>query len=291
MIVFLAVAAFWAQGGVPHVTRRFSTASIGPDCSLQVTLEVAFPADSENRPGVWLLEESWPPGWEISEATWNGQPLTALQLPGGAAWCWLFGEADTAPVGDGCLQYRLTAPEQLSERKAMNHADGMAYSFDSQAVIDGTEELFADESALPSQFAMRFPPGWSLLALPFAPDAASREALEALYGAPFTLGPGQDSCLREESLPGMGRPFWLYNPAPQEIEFTLAADVVAEPPEPLCPAGPLAPHGWNLFGVCGSDPVRLADGVAAYRWVKGRYVRCEENAVLQPGEAVWLKVE
>ena len=290
MALMMAASMCLAIGGVPQVTRSFSSETVGPEGALLVTLEVVFPL-GEACPHVCLLEESWPPGWQIGEATWNGLPIRSVQLPGETVWCWLFGEADTAPVGDGNLTYRLTAPEKLSSRMSMNHADGAVYSFDSQACIGGTEELLMDEAAQPACFTMSFPPGWSLLALPFTPNAESRETLEALHAGLFTLADDQANSHRD-TLPVMGRPFWLFNPANQKIECSLTADVVVDnTAEPLCPAGTIVRHGWNLFGVCGSDPVRLADGVAAFRWLDGHYEHCPPNAVLQPGEAAWIRVE
>ena len=88
----------------------------------------------------------------------------------------------------------------------------------------------------------------------------------------------------------MGKPFWLHKPCDEVLFCDLTAEAIENPPEPLCAAVPIRHQRWNLFGVCGDDPMRLADGVAAWRWQTDGYERCGENAILQPGEAVWIFV-
>ena len=122
------------------------------------------------------------------------------------------------------------------------------------------------------------------------PDIIGRETLSGLSDAVVGVA-GEELSFVQKDLPPMGKPFWLHNPCDEVLFCDLTAEAIENPPEPLCAAVPIRHQRWNLFGVCGDDPVRLADGVAAWRWQTDGYELCGENAILQPGEAVWIFVE
>ena len=286
----LLMAVAWPLvASVPAVTRHFSAERIGPECAVRVTLEVQFP-DAEDLPHVWLLTESWPEGWTVQEPHWNGQPCVPVTHAERSFRGWLFGEPDTPPVANGTLSYILQAPAVFNSSATMNSADGAAFTYNDHHYIEGAETLRPDEAAQVENFTMSIPPGWSLMALPCELDAASREALDGLHDGVAMLG-GEEAAFVHGVLPSVGRPFWLHNPTGEAVVAELTATVVQEFPEPLQPAVAVRHQQWNLFGVCGDDPVRLAAGVSAWRWRGDHYEPCEQNAVLQPGEAVWIWVE
>lgn len=288
---WIMVAMTWiAFATVPTVTRHFSSTRVGPGKAIRVTLDVAAPDALESSPKVWLLTESWPPGWTIQEANWNNQPYPPITLASQSVCGWLFGDSDVPPVSDGTLTYILLAPTELATSATMNTASGAVFSYNASHYINGMGTLYPDEYAQIQNFAVTIPPGWSLMALPFELDDFSRETLEGISDAVVEFD-GRAFSFVQTRLPSIGMPFWLHNPMDEEIVGEFAAVVLEEIPTPLRAAGPVRHQQWNLFGVCGDDPVRLANGVVAWRWRGKGYERCEENAILQPGEAVWLFVE
>ena len=263
--LFLVASSPTAWSAVPMVTRQFSSGRIGAECAVRVRLEVEFPED-EPIPGAWLLSENWPQGW-------------------------LLEEGETTPsVGNGILSYTLRAPENFSRSSTLNSADGAAYTYNDVGFTQGTMTLTPDEATQPQQFEWTFQPCWSLMALPGELDKASRDLLTSLGDGIFQVAGNQEQ-YSQSDVPPVGMPFWIYRNATEPIVCELTAALIADLPEPLRPAGAVRRQQWNLFGVCGDNPVRLAAGVVAWRWQNGQYERCEENAVLQPGEAVWIWVE
>lgn len=288
---WIVVSMTWiALATVPTVTRHFSSTRVGPGSAIRVTLDVAAPENSEFSPKVWLLTESWSPGWTIQEAQWNDQSYPPITLASQSACGWLFGDSGAPPVGDGTLTYILLAPTEFATSATMNTASGAVFSYNASHYINGVETLYPDEYAQIQKFAVAIPSGWSLMALPFELDDFSRETLEGISDAVVEFD-GKAFSFVQNGLPSMGMPFWLHNPMDEEIVGEFVAVVLEEIPTPLRAAGPVRHQQWNLFGVCGDDPVRLADGVVAWRWRGRHYECCEENAILQPGDAVWLWVE
>ena len=289
-LCLLCSLACAARAVVPTVIRRLSAAQVGPESVIRVTLEVTLPSVAE-VPKVWLLTESWPSGWSIRDAKWNGVPYPETMVADTLIHGWLFGDEDTPPVAAGTMTYLLAAPAQVSSSAAMNTASGVAFSYNDSQCIAGAETLRPDEYAQLRHFTLPIRPGWSLMAMPYEPDAVGRELLEGLSDAMAGFD-GEAFAIVRSVLPSMGMPFWLHSPWEEEVVAEFVAATLEELPEPLRAAGPVRHQQWNLFGVCGDDPVRLASDVVAWRWgANGRYERCEQNAILQPGEAVWLFVE
>ena len=274
---------------VPTVTRRFSSEQVGPESVIRVTLEVSFPKETA-LPRVWLLTENWPSGWVMEDARWNGLPYPALTIAEQTMQGWLFGETDTPASGSGTLSYLLHAPQSLASSATMNTASGAVFTYNDYHYIEGAETLRSGEATQPAVVSLVIPPGWSLMALPCELDAVGRETLSGLSDAVAGVA-GEELSFMQEDLPPMGKPFWLHNPCDEVVFCDFTAEVIENHPEPLCAALPIRHRQWNLFGVCGDDPVRLADGVSAWRWQPDGYERCGENAILQPGEAVWIFVE
>lgn len=292
LITWLSLVVFSpaAWGMAPKVTRWSSSERIAPECAVRIRLEVEFPENAV-LPNAWLLSESWPRGWHLEDACWNEQPYAPMKQGGNATTCyWLFDGETTPPVGNGILTYTLRAPESLSRSGTMNSAEGAAYTYNDIGFVQGTMTLIPDEASQPQYFKWTLQPGWSLMALPCELDAASRDLLESL-GDGFFQAIGSQESYCQGNVPPVGVPFWLYRNATEPIDITLAPLFITDMPEPLRAAGTVRHQQWNLFGVCGENPVRLAAGVRAWRWRNGKYVRCEEKAVLQPGEAVWIFVE
>ena len=277
------------QATVPSVTRRFSAAQVDPGGFVSVTLEVSLPEEGV-LPHVWLLTESWPAGWQVQDAKWNGQPYPPTAISDTSVHGWLFGDEEAPPVSAGTMTYVLMAPAELSSSATMNTADGAVFSYNDSQTVAGVETLRADIASQVRRFTMAIRPGWSLMALPYELDAVSRKTLEGVGDAMACLD-GEELSFVLNGLPPMGMPFWIHNPYDEVLFCEFAAGTVENSPEPLCAAGPVRHQQWNLFGVCGDDPVRLATGVVAWRWQSGGYERCGENAILQPGEAVWIFVE
>ena len=289
--LLLVSFALPAWGMVPTVSRQFSSSQIGPESTILVSLSVHFPEDGGELPGAWLLAENWPRGWTLDEACWNGEPLEPMkQAANDTTHYWLFGCASTPSVSNGTLTYLLHAPENFSASRTMNSADGVVYTYNDMGFVQGSIMPSEEESAQPPRYEWQIQPGWSLQALPCEPDEISREFLRDLDGAFFQISKSQESYHRD-GIPPMGMPFWLYSPATETLTCELTAAYLTDTPEPLRAAAPVRHRQWNLFGVCGDNPVRLATGVNAWRWQTDHYEPCEENAILQPGEAVWLYVE
>ncbi|MBR6471722.1 MAG: hypothetical protein IKS83_07985 [Victivallales bacterium] len=289
-LLFIAFAlSVW--GAVPEVTRQFSSGQIGPGSAIRVSLTVHFPDGDEALPGAWLLAEHWARGWTLDGACWNGEPLApARQVGNDTTRYWLFGGDAAPPVSNGVLTYILHAPESFSASNTMNSADGAVYTRNGIGFVGGDATLLPEESAQPQNFRWLAQPGWSLVALPCELDEPSREMLSSLGGAFFQISRHQELYC-QGGVPQMGVPFWFYNPSGEEFSCELTAALLTETPEPLCAAAPVRHQRWNLFGVCGENPVRLATGITAWRWRNGHYEPCEANAILLPGEAVWLYVE
>ena len=289
-LCFLVSLACWsAMAVVPAVSRQFSATRVGPEDAIQVTIEVAFP-ENVTLPKVWLLTEHWPSGWTIEQPQWNNQPYPSTALADHVTQGWLFGEAGKPPVSDGTLTYILHAPKSFSSSMTMNTADGAVFTYNDSHYIEGSTTLRPDEYTQVQSFSLTIPPGWSLMALPYEVDDVSREMLEVLVDAIVRFN-CEELSFGRSGFPPMGMPFWLHNPWEEEIIGEFTATDLDRISEPLRPAGFVRHQQWNLFGVCGEDPVRLANGVIAWRWRTNGYERCEENVILQPGEAILLFVE
>lgn len=209
MLLCGLASLLWSK---PRAVRALECVSAIPGHVVNVRVRVSFNSVDGSLPKAFIIEESWPQGFRLVKARWNGHTIATDGDGGRLRWLWGYGEGSPA-VSDGELTYAMQVPSENWHSTA--GVSGEIFTSDETELIFGSSQIdWTSPDGIPfPRLYCAIEPGWNLLSMPSSPDQSENFRILKAFFDDFWVLPdsGGGTWMRTpaEAL-SSGLPFWCH---------------------------------------------------------------------------------